>query len=157
MGLWWAKENGNWRNVFLLLAAESFQGEHKKYVIFLEIKFAYFSRIFAFLQNQRLAIPKVNFANAEFDSDWQLASWLQPQGIGVGKERKRNCLGESGCRKRKKNHDVIQCTFTAKEGSDDISWGGLKGEHWRTKKNLGFKTWRQEMTVSESWSRKIRA
>lgn len=46
---------------------------HKECAIFLEMKFAYFSRILAFLRNKRLSIPKVNFGNAEFDSDWQLA------------------------------------------------------------------------------------
>lgn len=56
-----------------------------------------------------------------------IGSWLldfQPQGVGGGKQRERNCLweGEVDAEKEKSRCDP----FTGKEGSHGISLGGLK-------------------------------
>lgn len=51
------------------LTADSFQKKHEEYAIPLEMKFAYFSRILAFLKNKMLSIPKANLENAEFYSN----------------------------------------------------------------------------------------
>ena len=73
-----------------------------------------------------------------------IGSWLlnfQPQGIGAGKERKRNCVWGEECGYRgRKNYDVIPCTFTGEEGSKDIPLDGLKWDHRLTRKELGFKS-----------------
>lgn len=145
------------------LTADSSQEKHKKICHLPETKY-FFPIALAFLQNKRLSIPKVNLGNAAFDSDWQLASWLQPPGIGAEKERKRNYLEgeESGCRERKKTHGVIQCTLPGKEGSDAISPDRRKRGCRLTRQELGFTAsetgngpWEELIKEEGGWRRKF--
>lgn len=118
------------------------------------MKMWYFSKILTFLRNKRLSIPKMNLGNAEFNSDWLLVPWLPATRAWVGKERKKNCLrwGESGWRHRRKNH-VIQRTLAGKEGSKDISLGGLKWGHWLTRKGPGLQNLGGRKWLKGSWPR----
>lgn len=71
------------------LTADSFQGKHNEYAIFLEMKLVYFfSRTLAFLQNKRLSIPKLNFGNAT--SGFLTTSH---KGLGLGR-REREVVQE---------------------------------------------------------------
>lgn len=131
------------------LIADSFQYKHEEYAILLEMKFAYFSRIL----EQNAIHCKGELGKCWIHQGLAVVS-LTSSPKGLGQARKRNCLrgGGSRCRKQKKNHNMTQCTFNRKEGSDDISLGKLKLGHCLTGLyNPGVRNWPLRGASQERW------